>query len=315
MTAVTLAACGGGGGGSINGSPPAPTTTLRIDAGNGEAATKVSYEAAVTSVGLGDVLSDSGLIAGGSANVSKAALGQASKLVEVTVQGVPIGPQTTPCLVNGSITVSGDLANPVTLTANDTLRVVADQCDDGLDQVIHGQLDFTVASFSGDILTGLYALQMAMTMTNFQVTVPTDSITSNGDARVTLDTLQTPQVSASVTGNSMTTDSNASSETLFNYGSAQTLDAGITPSPYTWSAYGTLDSTQLPGAVDYSTPLTFEGDDVDYPHTGELLVEGDNSSARLIAVDNVNVRIEYDYDGNGTVDETTEITWAELADQ
>jgi hypothetical protein len=64
--------------------------------------------------------------------------------------------------------------------------------------------------------------------------------------------------------------------------------------------------------VSYSTPVTFEGFDLDYPGTGEFLVEGDNSSARLIAIDNVNVRIEVDTDGNGTVDETINTTWAEL---
>jgi len=38
----------------------------------------------------------------------------------------------------------------------------------------------------------------------------------------------------------------------------------------------------------------FEGFDADYPRTGEILVSGASSSVRLIAVDNINVRIEID---------------------
>jgi hypothetical protein len=43
-----------------------------------------------------------------------------------------------------------------------------------------------------------------------------------------------------------------------------------------------------------------------------LLVEGDSSTARLIAVDAENVRIQIDNNGDGTVDDTLEMTWDEL---
>jgi len=135
----------------------------------------------------------------------------------------------------------------------------------------------------------------------------------NGDATATLNTESAPYVEASVSGDSMTTDTNAYSDTVTVYASAQTLDAGVSPSPYSMTASGTLDSSRLTGAVGYSTPVTFEGFDTDYPGTGELLVEGDSSSARLIALDSVNVRIEIDGNGDGTVDDTIDTTWEELA--
>ena len=59
--------------------------------------------------------------------------------------------------------------------------------------------------------------------------------------------------------------------------------------------------------------MTFEGLDTNYPHTGEFFVEGENSSARLVADNDVDVHIDIDLDGNGTVDETIVTTWAELA--
>ena len=58
--------------------------------------------------------------------------------------------------------------------------------------------------------------------------------------------------------------------------------------------------------------MTFSGFDNGYPQTGELLVTGASSSARLIALDAVNVRVEIDSDGDGTVDDVIDTTWAEL---
>jgi hypothetical protein len=78
------------------------------------------------------------------------------------------------------------------------------------------------------------------------------------------------------------------------------------------SASGTLDSTQLAGVVQYSTPVTFAGEGFDYPSSGALLVEGENSSARLTAIDNVNVTIEVDSNGDGVIDDTINTTWADL---
>ena len=65
----------------------------------------------------------------------------------------------------------------------------------------------------------------------------------------------------------------------------------------------------------YATPVTFEGFDNGYPHTGELLITGDSSSARLIALDDVNVRIEIDGDGDGAVDDTIDTTWVALTNR
>ncbi len=46
--------------------------------------------------------------------------------------------------------------------------------------------------------------------------------------------------------------------------------------------------------------------------TGNSMTTSSNSSARLVALDNVNVRIDLDSDGNGSVDETILTTWANL---
>ena len=311
LISLSVAACGGGGGDST---PPAPATSLKINSSNAVNASEAAYAAANQSTGIGDLVGSSGLIASAPGGAAAIAAGQFSKIGSTVTHYVPIGPEEQACAVDGSLTISGDLQNPFSLTENDFFTVVADRCDDGLGTVIHGTLDFTVDSFTGDFLGGLYELEMTLAMTDFQVTTADDALTSNGSATVTINTLNLPSVTAGVRGNSLTTDSNSGSETLSNFMSSQTLDAGQVPSPYTWTASGTLDTTALAGVVSYSTPVTFEGFDTDYPGTGELLVRGDSSTARLIAENSTDVTIEIDSDGDGDVDDTISTTWAELTD-
>ena len=310
LVSVSITACGGGGGGSTP--PPAPAESLQITSGNALLASEASYDSASQNVGLGDLVGSTGLIAstpGGSAAV---AAGQFSKIGRAVTYNVPFGPEEQFCAVDGTLTISGDLQSPFTLTQDDFFSVIADQCDDGLGTVIHGALVFTVERFSGDFLGGLYELTMLLEMNDFQVTTDDDALTTNSSAAVAIITSESPFVRAEVRGNSLTTDSNAGSETLSNFMSSQTVDAGQSPSPYTWTASGTLDTTELAGVVSYSTPVTFEGFDTDYPSAGELLVSGANSSARLIAENSTEVTIEIDSDGDGNVDETISTTWPEL---
>ena len=308
---VLIAACGSSGD-QFGGAQP-PTTTSAITAANALDVTRVSWEAVLASGDFGD-LGGSPALSAVSPDVSASASviqKAGSSLVDV-IQQVPFGPDVFPCLSDGIVTYSGDIAIPGTLTVGDTFRTVYELCDDGAGEVIDGTIDLTVREFTGDLLSGLYMLSMDAVATNLQVATGTDTITNNGDATVTLDTMEAPFIFASVSGTSMTVDANASSETLSAYASSQTVDGNLQSLPFTLTAFGTLDSPQLEGIVRYSTPVTFAGEGIDYPSSGALLVEGDNSSARLTAVDNTNVTIEIDSNGDGVVDATIDTTWAAL---
>lgn len=315
-----LAACSGGSSNFDGRNDPPPPAGLSIDPANAPQALSAAYAAALASGDLAGLAGSTGLTADAGGDFAKPGLDSRAKgIVDQIVREVPIGPDVYDCIVAGTVTISADIVDPLVLasgmlSAGDTFLVEYDNCDDGVGEVIHGTIDMIVDAFTGDILvTQAYDMTMTMDVTDLQVTTTTDVLSSNGDATATLNTLQAPYVEASVSGNAMTMDTNTASESLSDYSSAQTLDAGVVPSPYTLSASGTLDSSQLSGVVVYSTPVTFEGFDVSYPHAGEFLVTGENSSARLIAVDDVNVRIEIDTDGNGSVDETINTTWDELA--
>lgn len=307
-----IAACGSGGD-QFGGAAP-PSTSFAITSANAMTAARVSWEAVIASGDFSDLGGSLGVTTATPGGFAKATQppGPAGYLVNV-LQKVPFGPEVYPCLNGGAVTLTGDVADPLTLTVGDTFTALYELCDDGVGEVIDGSIDFDVGEFTGDLLTGNYMLSMDTVLTNLQVVTGTDTITNNGDATVSLDTMLAPNVSASVSGTSMTVDSNASSATLRNYLSSQTVDGNVQERPFTLSASGAVDSTRLAGVVRYSTPVIFAGEGLEYPGSGALLVEGDNSSARLIAVDNINVSLEIDANGDGVVDVTIDTTWEDLA--
>jgi hypothetical protein len=314
FASLAMAACGGESGNILPGDrqPPPPGAGITTD--NATTVVASAWDASNRTASLTGLLTNTGFVASEQNISGGAQLSEPSKsIVEITMQ-VPIAPPPENCAVSGSVTITGEIADPITptLTPNDVLRVVVENCDDGLGEVSNGVIDYVVDAFSGDLAGGTYVLTMTMQIDNFSVTSASGTTTADGDATVTLDTSAPNQVFAAVAGLSMTIDTNSSSETLTNYQSTQTLDFTLNPAEYTFSSLGTLDSTQLTGVVDYTTPVTFEGLGAEFPNSGELLVSGANSSARLVALDNTNVRIDVDSNGDGTVDDMISTTWAAL---
>lgn len=312
LTAVFVAGCGGSSGDSGPGNPPVtvPPPDLAISSGNSMQVLQVAYLTASDSGDMAGLVTNTGISAD-PGSVSKVPLpGPLVKAMRTAVSNVPFGPETLPCDVSGSMTVSGDISNPLTLSAGDTINMDADMCDDGLGEVLDGLIAATVTVFTGDITSGLYNMTMRLDISNLQVTTAADVLLSNGDVTVMLDTTTPLYVAASVRGDAMTTSSNTSTETLYSYLTSQTLDAGVSPSPSTMTASGTADSSELGGVVEYSTPTMFQAFDNDYPSSGELLVTGANgATVRLIVIDNVDIRIEFDSDGMAPPDETIDTTW------
>lgn len=316
IIAISLLFSGcGGSDDSFTGETPAGSS-FPINGSNGIAATRLAWEAAVASGGLADLGAAAGLT--GSAGNGPAIAERASRkeaLLFDVVSMIPFGPEEFPCDGGtGTVAVSGDLAVPGTLTPGDTFLIVYEQCDEGFGEVIDGAIGLTVRDFAGDAFLGLYLLGMDASIDALSITTASDTIVGNGDAGINLDTTETPFIEATVSGTVLTQDSLSSVETLRNYSSAQSFDGNLSPAVYSLEASGTLESSQLPGDLTYFTETTFVGNEGEYPNAGVLLVRGDNSSARLIAIDATNLRIEIDSNGDGVTDETIDLTWAELED-
>ena len=317
FVAVVLAACGGSGGDA-----PAPieppvvgSTGLVLTTANAKPAVRVAYEATMQSVGTGELVGDTGLATSPDGGFSKPRIARSlSGALTRAMQKVPLGPDTYDCDSLGTTTISGELASLFTLTIGDRIGVEYMGCDDGLGEVLNGRIEFLVADFSGDLALGLYLLEMTVTLLDFEVMTATDSVLSNGDSTVSIDTTGAPLLALGIDGHSLTTVTNSSTTTVSNFVTTQTVDGSVAPEPYTLSASGTVDSSQLGGVITYSTPVTFQGAGAAYPYAGEFLITGaDNASIRLVALDESTVRIDIDADGDTVVDSTEETTWDDIA--
>ena len=310
---ILASACGSDSGDSFGGTEPV-ADSFGIDVNNGVVATRQSYGAAIASGGIAELGGPVGISSAppnGSAIASQAATPE--DVVLDVVSMVPFGPDVQPCQGGtGTVTMSGDIAVPVTLTAGDFFIIEYDVCDEGAGEIIDGIITLTVRDFSGDLFLGTYRLIMDAEIDTLSVATGTDTLTADGDATVTLDTMAAPFVATSVSGSRITQSSNAGTEALTSYSSNQTLDGNQNPAVYTMDASGGLESSQLPGSVSYSTESTFRGFVPAYPGEGALLVRGHNSSARLVVVDDTNVRVEIDSNGDGATDDAIDLTWDEF---
>ena len=314
-----FSACDNGSGFAGTSVPPpgAGPDPVGLNPTNAKQAARVAFGASLQSLGLGDMVGAGGIAASPAGALQKPGLAQSmSGLISRAAQKVALGPFTEPCLVSGTTTISGELETGLPYTVGDTINVDATDCDDGLGEVVSGRMEITVTAYSGDILFGpTYSLEMSVLLIDFAVTTLSDTIVSNGDATVLVDTSGDPVFAMSISGDSLTNQYLASSETITNYQNLQTVDTSVPlAEPYTLDASGTVASSQLPTAISYTTTVTFQGAGAAYPFAGEMLLTAAAGGAvKLIALDEINVRIETDADGDDIFESTEDTTWDDIA--
>ena len=132
---LIFSGCGGGGGGGPA-APPGPPATGTITTGTVLLVSGRAVDAAFQSGGFGNITNFVGLTTvatGDPTNLGKGVVGKPG-VWNVNSQ-IPVGPETTACAVAGSVTVSGDIQSPLTVTEGDFLDYLWSDCDDGLGQV------------------------------------------------------------------------------------------------------------------------------------------------------------------------------------
>lgn len=310
LCTVLLVACSGSDGGSVPPtSAPIPSDMASIDASSAAPIARAVVDAVFAGGKIGDVL----VVGGSGSLVGKTDLGSAKAGSALDYfSNVPLQ-ETTPCAVDGSVSVFGEVADPTTLTADDRILLQFSHCDDGAGQSLSGIYEVDVNSFSGDLLQGLVDLDATLTLDGFELREGQQMTSLNGGATLHLDNTVPLTTSVSVVGNSVLVSDNTDAATLTDFRSDVTHDVGVAPEAFTSAASGTLTSTLFEGTVNYSTPVPFMGFAGEYPFSGELLVTGaEGASLRLFALDNTNVRLEVDPgDGSGLISEA--MTWGQLA--
>ena len=314
LLALMVSGCGGGGGGGAPAPPPGISATGTINSASVLAISGRSVDAVIRSGNFGDITNVVGLTTmatGEPANFGAQISTKPGGWHPYSL--IPVGPETTPCLVDGTVTVSGDIDSPLTVTPGDFLDYEWDSCDDGLGQVIDGLIGMTFTDFEGNLLAGQILLNVSLDIQSFQVIEGGNANTTTGDLSLTIDSRTQPETTITTLVNSLTTITDLSTDTVSDFLTAVTEDTSVFPRAFTTDATGRVSSSEFNGFVTYDTPTPFESSGDSFPYDGEMLIFGtNNSNVRIIAMDEENVRIEADYDGDGASDATIDTTWEAL---
>jgi hypothetical protein len=311
VLAVLLVACGGGGGG---GAPVGPAPTGTINTGSALAVAGRAVDIALQSGSFGGITDFVGLTVVSTKNSARLGGASVSKPSAPNAwSAIPVGPEITECEVRGTLTVSGDIASPLTVTAGDFLDYEWSDCEDGLGQTLDGLIRMTFTEFDGDLLAGRILLGVSLTVEEFLVSHNAEFRLTNGDLSLTIDSRSQPETTIETLGSSLVVQRNLSTETLTDFASLIVEDTSMFPSNFTTDSSGTVSSTLFNGFVSYSMPTAFESSGDGFPYTGEMLVSGSSGATlRIIAIDDQTVRIEADYNGDGASDATIETSWEAL---
>lgn len=311
---LALSGCsGGGGGGETPQAPPAAITTTN--------ATSIASAVLGASLDGGDLGSfaafgsfavpaaspKSARIQSVVTETENAQVGALLKHAQSVAQAT-IPPETTPCTGGGTVTVSGNIASPGALSANDTIVSDFASCIEG-DTTVTGRFSMRVTTFSGDLASGTFTLGVDVTLASFQVTVGGDAATVSGSIAISIGATAGGTVTVTVTSSSISVTEGGATHTLTQYSSTRTLSAGS----FTLDVHGALTSTDFSGSVTFSTTTLLQGTDGAFAFVGQLVITGANGATiKVTALDGTLVRIEVDTNGDGVVDATIDTTWSDL---
>jgi hypothetical protein len=327
--AAMLAACGGGGGDSGTTSTTSGTTTaatsVLITSNNATDISAYSYSA------LEDVNSQSNISSSFVAGVSvdalptgllQSALNQLYKGVTTQASsnvatGVTVT-RSAACAGGGFATVTVNASGSTQVQSGDSLTISASNCyEDG--ELINGRVDFVFTSVNGAIgSTSAWSAGMNMAFYGFSVQSYGATVQANGNINLSYAQNGYGSYASQLSGTSFSVDMARSDgsvlkRTLSNYKLASSMQAGVS----TFSGDFTLTgSSPKLGAVSFTvkTISPFKSTAASRnPYTGSLIITGaSGSSATVTAVDNANVRVVLDKNGDGVADDTFNNSWDSL---
>lgn len=318
-TLAFLSACGGGGGDS----PPQPGgSKVAITSANQDAAVRAGVGAGLsvaTTQGSVGGLSPAG--AAGRTHALDAVLRRAVAAARTTRKGIasasvhPVAAisDTQPCGFSGTLTVTIDDrdANNA-LSAGDVVTASFAQCQDKATTSVNGAIAITLTTTP----TGTQFAANA----NFQNVIATDdgvSSTLAGSVTVAETDLPTVTETTLTVGGSGLTASTVSTgySDSVSFAPAFVIRADASSSgEVSVSLSGTMTAQSLGGSITISTPQPLvEGASDNYPGAGQVVVTGaSGSTVRATVLDNTQVRLELDANGDGSYESTSTVAWTAL---
>jgi hypothetical protein len=228
------------------------------------------------------------------------------------------GAQILPCDTGDANLDISDVGDPG-LSINDSARFTFVNCVNGADSIpvtMNGTLEFTVDDVTGTP-PGPFSYALTCTFTNFSISLLGATVTVNGGFTLELSTDDADTYTAVVHGDYYSVYAQAGQQSYWGTISNFRLERTVRESTgaYMVNLMATVSGSQIGGEATYETMVPFTGSDPADPDAGMLVVTGaGGATATLIAVDNVNVQILLDLDGDQTTDATIDTTWDVLND-
>ncbi|MHC4579702.1 MAG: hypothetical protein ACYTFD_19060 [Planctomycetota bacterium] len=229
------------------------------------------------------------------------------------------GTRTIPCISESISAVVNDTAPLDEISTGDSAVLTFNSCVydfDGDQLTLSGTMSFTVTSFAVNPGGGFDAT-LSYTFNSFVIATPAETITVSGGFVIDISTpddiaftliVQVSSLSATIQDLTGTFTAG-----LANFRMAVS-DSDAAPD-YTAEMDGTVSHSDIGGSVTVDTTVTFAGTDPDDPDTGEMDVNGAGVSMMTFeVVDNINVQLHVDEDGDGTPETTIDTTWNDLED-
>lgn len=321
LGSALLVACGGGGGGGAF----TPLPDLAITADNAIEVTSAVVVATTLAFEYGGATGGelgTAATAGTLDRLRAQALGSAALRVRALADAgtvrpaVAFGPETQACGVSGSVTLSGNIANPPDVSVGDRISARFDDCDEGEDVVFDGRLDLVIRDLEGDLTTDVFLFEVDLDLDDLVLIIEGQSARANGEFTLIFDSLDYPFTITSLVGNVLDIVAEGEQVRLDDFDLRLDEDFGDDPVPRTTIASGTLSSSPLGGKVAFLTesgqPVFGLGDAA--PTSGFLRITG-ASGSRVRALIGVGaVQLEVDSNGDGTIETVIDTTWEELSD-
>jgi hypothetical protein len=221
------------------------------------------------------------------------------------------------CNLSGAAAVSGFKAVTNIYSSGDSLDATFDACTrDG--EKLDGSMGLSIASFDetpGDA----YAVSATVVESNLRRVFGGSCFSGIGTFDTYYDFMFTS--TGFIYTNSSTADFNVwaggRSQQLAGASVSAQITVGQQPVVVTRESTGVMTSPDLIGSFSYQSVVADEfyadDDGTTGPYAGELLVTAaDGSSMRMVAIDEFNVRLDLDFNGDSLIDQSIPTTYAAL---
>ena len=226
-----------------------------------------------------------------------------------------VPPQDVACSGSGSLTLSGDAVDPTlgSLAPGDTIQIVYNNCEELTGVTTSGTIDLTIQNFSGSLSAPPYSYTLALESSDLSAAQRGETETLNGSAILMINTEDGAEVTTTVSVDSLdyTEQASEDSGTLTDFTATVVTNFGALS--YTLDSSGTVSSQTIGGSVTLMTTEIIMGSLLEEnPGSGVVLVTGDTSTETITVIDPINLRLDIDENGDGTIDDIIPTTWEEI---